>query len=185
MNTWRISTLWYPSSFMCFGSLLLPRRYNMSCDIPQLFPKQDVLKTMSSLKTKTYRRPDPRCDPTQPVETDDCAVCLEPFNNNQVGQRSALIYTLWFTLTIPWKMIHVVVVVVVIFFFIVCVPVSPGAALSPRVPQGLCGPLAAAASHLSSVQAQHHRWVTQHLLDVYNGITVWLVKYYTKYIYIF
>lgn len=45
----------------------------------ELLPKQDVLKRMSSLKTKMYRQP----KPTQPVETDNCAVCLEPFNNNQ------------------------------------------------------------------------------------------------------
>nr|XP_020450717.1 RING finger protein 215 isoform X2 [Monopterus albus] len=49
----------------------------------ELLPKQDVLKRMSSLKTKRYRRPKPWCDPSQPVETDNCAVCLEPFNNNQ------------------------------------------------------------------------------------------------------
>ncbi|XP_034548339.1 RING finger protein 215 isoform X2 [Notolabrus celidotus] len=49
----------------------------------QLLPKQDVLKRMSSLKTKTYRQPKRWCDPTQPAETDNCAVCLEPFNNNQ------------------------------------------------------------------------------------------------------
>ncbi|XP_074525572.1 RING finger protein 215 isoform X3 [Halichoeres trimaculatus] len=49
----------------------------------QLLPKQDVLKRMSSLKTKTYRQPKRWCDPNQPAETDNCAVCLEPFNNNQ------------------------------------------------------------------------------------------------------
>ncbi|XP_023270086.1 RING finger protein 215 isoform X1 [Seriola lalandi dorsalis] len=49
----------------------------------ELLPKQDVLKTMSSLKTKTYRQPKPWCDTSQPLETDNCAVCLEPFNNNQ------------------------------------------------------------------------------------------------------
>ncbi|XP_071340044.1 RING finger protein 215 isoform X2 [Trachinotus anak] len=49
----------------------------------ELLPKQDVLKRMSSLKTKTYRQPKPWCDPSQPLETDNCAVCLEPFNNNQ------------------------------------------------------------------------------------------------------
>ncbi|KAK2838055.1 hypothetical protein Q5P01_015267 [Channa striata] len=43
----------------------------------ELLPKQDILKRMSSLKTKTYRQPKPWCDP------DNCAVCLEPFNNNQ------------------------------------------------------------------------------------------------------
>ncbi|KAM3610690.1 uncharacterized protein V6R79_007432 [Siganus canaliculatus] len=49
----------------------------------ELLPKQDVLKRMSSLKTKTYHQPKPWCDSSQPVETDNCAVCLEPFNNNQ------------------------------------------------------------------------------------------------------
>ncbi|CAJ1069388.1 RING finger protein 215 [Xyrichtys novacula] len=49
----------------------------------QLHPKQDVLKRMSSLKTKMYRQPKRWCDPTQSAETDNCAVCLEPFNNNQ------------------------------------------------------------------------------------------------------
>ncbi|XP_029366734.1 RING finger protein 215 isoform X1 [Echeneis naucrates] len=49
----------------------------------ELLPKQDVLKRMSSLKTKTYRQPKPWCDPSQAAEADNCAVCLEPFNNNQ------------------------------------------------------------------------------------------------------
>ncbi|KAM9858483.1 RING finger protein 215 [Aulostomus maculatus] len=49
----------------------------------ELLPKQDVLKTMSSLKTKTYRQPKTWCDASQTGETDNCAVCLEPFNNNQ------------------------------------------------------------------------------------------------------
>ncbi|KAM8885977.1 RING finger protein 215 isoform 2-T2 [Spinachia spinachia] len=49
---------------------------------------EDVLKRMSSLKTKTYRQPKPWCDPSQPVETDNCAVCLEPFNNNQVRRHT-------------------------------------------------------------------------------------------------
>lgn len=40
---------------------------------------------MSLLKTRTYRQPKPWCDPSQASETDVCAVCLEPFNNNQVG----------------------------------------------------------------------------------------------------
>ncbi|XP_038559589.1 RING finger protein 215-like [Micropterus salmoides] len=38
---------------------------------------------MSALKIKRYRQPKPWCDPSQPLETDNCAVCLEPFNNNQ------------------------------------------------------------------------------------------------------
>lgn len=49
----------------------------------ELLPKQDVLKRMLSLKTKTYRQPKPRCDPSQQTETENCAVCLEPFKNNQ------------------------------------------------------------------------------------------------------
>ncbi|XP_054895505.1 RING finger protein 215 isoform X2 [Poeciliopsis prolifica] len=49
----------------------------------ELLPKQDVLKKMLSLKTKTYRRPKPWCDPSQQTETENCAVCLEPFKNNQ------------------------------------------------------------------------------------------------------
>lgn len=46
----------------------------------QLLSKQDVLKRMSSLKTKTYSRPSSWCEA---VECDNCAVCLEPFNHNQ------------------------------------------------------------------------------------------------------
>lgn len=49
----------------------------------ELLAKRDVLETMSSLKIRTYRQPKPWCDSTQSVETDNCAVCLEPFNNNQ------------------------------------------------------------------------------------------------------
>ncbi|XP_036000251.1 RING finger protein 215 [Fundulus heteroclitus] len=52
-------------------------------DNSELLPKQDVLKRMSSLKTKRYRQPKPWCDPSQQAETENCAVCLEPFNNNQ------------------------------------------------------------------------------------------------------
>uniref|UniRef100_A0A3P8NJQ3 RING-type E3 ubiquitin transferase n=1 Tax=Astatotilapia calliptera TaxID=8154 RepID=A0A3P8NJQ3_ASTCA len=52
----------------------------------ELLPKQDVLKRMSSLKTKRYRQPKPWCDPSQLAEAETCAVCLEPFNNNQVIQ---------------------------------------------------------------------------------------------------
>ncbi|KAG7280952.1 hypothetical protein CRUP_022963 [Coryphaenoides rupestris] len=45
---------------------------------------QDILRRMSSLKTKTYCQPKSWCDSSsQPMETENCAVCLEPFNNNQ------------------------------------------------------------------------------------------------------
>ncbi|TNN58192.1 RING finger protein 215 [Liparis tanakae] len=72
----------------------------------ELFPKQDVLKTMSSLKTKTYRRPGPRCDPTQPVETDDCAVCLEPFNNNQCLRVLPCLHEYHRNCVDPWLLLH-------------------------------------------------------------------------------
>lgn len=45
--------------------------------------KQDILKRLSALKTRTYRQPKVRCDPTQTMETESCAVCLEQYNNNQ------------------------------------------------------------------------------------------------------
>ncbi|XP_067295468.1 RING finger protein 215 [Pseudorasbora parva] len=45
--------------------------------------KQDILKRLSALKTRTYRQPKVRCDQAQTVETDSCAVCLEQYNNNQ------------------------------------------------------------------------------------------------------
>uniref|UniRef100_A0A3Q4BHJ7 RING-type domain-containing protein n=1 Tax=Mola mola TaxID=94237 RepID=A0A3Q4BHJ7_MOLML len=74
-------------AYSALDEYLLPLNMNLklcviSCFL-QLLPKQDVLKRMSSLKTKMYRQPKPWCDPSQPVETDNCAVCLEPFNNNQ------------------------------------------------------------------------------------------------------
>ncbi|KAI4821150.1 hypothetical protein KUCAC02_029098 [Chaenocephalus aceratus] len=56
----------------------------------ELFPKQDVLKRMSSLKTKTW------CDPSQSGEADNCAVCLEPFNNNQYHRECVD----------PWLLLH-------------------------------------------------------------------------------
>ncbi|TWW60146.1 RING finger protein 215 isoform X2 [Takifugu flavidus] len=49
----------------------------------QLLPKQDILKRMSSLRTKVYRQPKLWRDSSQPLEADNCAVCLEPFHNNQ------------------------------------------------------------------------------------------------------
>lgn len=53
----------------------------------QLLPKQDILKRLSSLKTRTFRQPKSWCDTSQQVEVDSCAVCLEPFNNNQVNEH--------------------------------------------------------------------------------------------------
>ncbi|XP_020557344.1 RING finger protein 215 isoform X2 [Oryzias latipes] len=48
-----------------------------------LFPKQDVLRSMSLLKTRPYRQPKRWCGPSQPTDADICAVCLEAFRNNQ------------------------------------------------------------------------------------------------------
>uniref|UniRef100_A0A3B4B1F2 RING-type domain-containing protein n=1 Tax=Periophthalmus magnuspinnatus TaxID=409849 RepID=A0A3B4B1F2_9GOBI len=46
----------------------------------QLFTKQDVVRKVSSLQTKTYCQPTSWCEL---VEAGPCAVCLEPFYNNQ------------------------------------------------------------------------------------------------------
>lgn len=46
----------------------------------QVFSKQDVMKSMSSLRTRTFRR-SPSC--CEALEAGPCAVCLEPFHNNQ------------------------------------------------------------------------------------------------------
>lgn len=109
---------------------------------------------MSSLKTKTYRQPKLWCDPSQPVETDNCAVCLEPFNNNQVRQYTC-------TLTWYFKDLEMQVILQQFFknYWCVFLSVSAGAAVSSWVPQGLCWPVAAAAAHLSPVQTQHPQWV--------------------------
>ncbi|XP_078107556.1 RING finger protein 215 isoform X3 [Sander vitreus] len=72
----------------------------------ELFPKQDVLKRMSSLKTKTYRQPKPWCDPSQPAETDNCAVCLEPFNNNQCLRVLPCLHEYHRDCVDPWLLLH-------------------------------------------------------------------------------
>ncbi|XP_013875157.1 RING finger protein 215 [Austrofundulus limnaeus] len=71
---------------LCTGVLVQARWQNQDHGLNndlELFPKQDVLRRMSSLKTKRYRQPKPWRDPSEPIETDNCAVCLEAFNNNQ------------------------------------------------------------------------------------------------------
>ncbi|KAM7018139.1 RING finger protein 215 [Tautogolabrus adspersus] len=72
----------------------------------QLLPKQDVLKRMSSLKTKTYCQPKRWCDPTQPAETDNCAVCLEPFNNNQCLRVLPCLHEYHRECVDPWLLLH-------------------------------------------------------------------------------
>ncbi|XP_049906582.1 RING finger protein 215 isoform X2 [Epinephelus moara] len=72
----------------------------------ELFPKQDVLKRMSSLKTKTYRQPKPWCDPSQSGETDNCAVCLEPFNNNQCLRVLPCLHEYHRDCVDPWLLLH-------------------------------------------------------------------------------
>lgn len=46
----------------------------------QVLTKQDVVRRLSSLRTRTYHRPPSRCEG---LDTGPCAVCLEPFHNNQ------------------------------------------------------------------------------------------------------
>ncbi|XP_072243418.1 RING finger protein 215 [Leuresthes tenuis] len=72
----------------------------------ELLPKQDVLKRMSSLQTKMYRQPKPWCDPSQPIETDNCAVCLEPFNNNQCLRVLPCLHEYHRDCVDPWLLLH-------------------------------------------------------------------------------
>ncbi|KAM6945234.1 RING finger protein 215 isoform 1-T1 [Lycodopsis pacificus] len=72
----------------------------------ELFPKQDVLKRMLSLKTKTYCQPKPWCDASQPAETDNCAVCLEPFNNNQCLRVLPCRHEYHRDCVDPWLLLH-------------------------------------------------------------------------------
>ncbi|KAG7490158.1 RING finger 215 [Solea senegalensis] len=72
----------------------------------ELLPKQDILKRMSSLKTKRYFQPKRRCDPSQPVETDNCAVCLEPFKNNQCLRVLPCLHEYHRECVDPWLLLH-------------------------------------------------------------------------------
>ncbi|XP_030647572.1 RING finger protein 215 [Chanos chanos] len=49
---------------------------NQFNDDSQLHVKQDIMNRLSALQTRTYRQ-------AKTADTDDCAVCLEQFNNNQ------------------------------------------------------------------------------------------------------
>ncbi|XP_054630622.1 RING finger protein 215 isoform X6 [Dunckerocampus dactyliophorus] len=69
-------------------------------DNSELLPKQDILKTMLSLKTKTYRRPKRWC------ETDTCAVCLEAFNNNQCLRVLPCRHEYHRDCVDPWLLLH-------------------------------------------------------------------------------
>ncbi|KAL6114877.1 rnf215 [Pungitius sinensis] len=90
------------------GVIVQARRQNQEQqnEDVELLPKQDVLKRMLSLKTKTYRQPKPRCDPSQPVETDNCAVCLEPFNNNQCLRVLPCLHEYHRDCVDPWLLQH-------------------------------------------------------------------------------
>ncbi|XP_058492405.1 RING finger protein 215 isoform X2 [Solea solea] len=67
---------------------------------------EDVQKRMSSLKTKRYFQPKRRCDPSQPVETDNCAVCLEPFKNNQCLRVLPCLHEYHRECVDPWLLLH-------------------------------------------------------------------------------
>ncbi|XP_028314360.1 RING finger protein 215 isoform X2 [Gouania willdenowi] len=71
----------------------------------ELFSKQDVLRRMSSLKTKTYSRPKHWCS-SQQTETDNCAVCLEPFNNNQCLRVLPCLHEYHRDCVDPWLMLQ-------------------------------------------------------------------------------
>nr|XP_040052677.1 RING finger protein 215 isoform X1 [Gasterosteus aculeatus aculeatus] len=91
------------------GVIVQARRQNQDHqrnDDVELLPKQDVLKRMLSLKTKTYRQPKAWCDASQPVETDNCAVCLEPFNNNQCLRVLPCLHEYHRDCVDPWLLLH-------------------------------------------------------------------------------
>ncbi|XP_076023522.1 RING finger protein 215 isoform X2 [Genypterus blacodes] len=72
----------------------------------ELLHKQDILEKMSSLKTKTYRKPKPWCDTAQLIEMDNCAVCLEPFNNNQCLRVLPCLHEYHRDCVDPWLLLH-------------------------------------------------------------------------------
>ncbi|XP_039628209.1 RING finger protein 215 [Polypterus senegalus] len=49
----------------------------------ELYPKQDVINCLAALKIKKYHRPKKKCEKALRGEAENCAVCLEQFNNNQ------------------------------------------------------------------------------------------------------
>ncbi|KAM9743840.1 RING finger protein 215 isoform 3-T3 [Menidia menidia] len=50
--------------------------------------------------------PRPWCDPSQPIETDNCAVCLEPFNNNQCLRVLPCLHEYHRDCVDPWLLLH-------------------------------------------------------------------------------
>ncbi|XP_010901678.2 RING finger protein 215 isoform X2 [Esox lucius] len=71
-------------------------------------PKQDILKRLLSLKTRKYRQPKLRCDPAQGLaaETENCAVCLEQFNNNQCLRVLPCLHEFHRDCVDPWLMLQ-------------------------------------------------------------------------------
>ncbi|MBN3309279.1 RN215 protein, partial [Amia calva] len=71
---------------LCTGVIVQARwqyRHNQLNDDMELHPKQDIVKRLAALKTRKYYPPKTRSEQGQAGETDNCAVCLEPFSKNQ------------------------------------------------------------------------------------------------------
>ncbi|XP_048849977.1 RING finger protein 215 [Brienomyrus brachyistius] len=74
------------ATILCTGVIVQAHwqyRGQQGGDNLELLPKQDVLKRLAALKTRKYRPPRQRRDGGRGTETEDCAVCLEQFHNNQ------------------------------------------------------------------------------------------------------
>ncbi|XP_077457250.1 LOW QUALITY PROTEIN: RING finger protein 215 [Stigmatopora argus] len=75
-------TILWVALILSTGVILRARRPNRErffYDNVESLPKQDILKTMSSLQTKMYQRAKVRHEET----ADNCAVCLEAYRPNQ------------------------------------------------------------------------------------------------------
>ncbi|KAI1900939.1 hypothetical protein AGOR_G00054990 [Albula goreensis] len=71
---------------LCTGVIVQARwqyRDHQLNDDLELLQKQDILKLLAAMKTRKYHLPKACLDPGQAGETDNCAVCLEQFYNNQ------------------------------------------------------------------------------------------------------
>ncbi|XP_077416590.1 RING finger protein 215 [Vanacampus margaritifer] len=97
-------TILWVALILSTGVILQARRHNHDRqlhDNMESLPKQDILKTMSSLRTKTYRRPKVRRG-----ETENCAVCLEAFNHNQCLRVLPCRHEYHRDCVDPWLLLH-------------------------------------------------------------------------------
>ncbi|XP_061528699.1 RING finger protein 215 isoform X2 [Phycodurus eques] len=92
-------TVLWVALFLSTGVILQARWQNHDRQINGNM--EDVQRTISSLRTKTYRRPKVRRD-----ETDNCAVCLEAFNHNQCLRVLPCRHEYHQDCVDPWLLLH-------------------------------------------------------------------------------